>query len=1020
MATHLAVKSCYSLLASSLQPEVLVKAAKERGYQSIALTDSDGLYGAKAFERACQKYQIRPIYGLNVAIRLDEEIEHFIVLAKNNQGYQQLIQMASHRDYQQDHLNWEDFHPLTNDCIVIMMTEKGLAEKDLLNEQYVNIGHRYQQYQAFFRELYVSISMMGSPFFYEKNMKFFHYCQQVGLPLVALPKVNYLNKQDQDLVHVLSAIDQQTTINDSTLVYMPYRDLIDRETFERLYPQETVVLSDEIAQKCQVDLSALQASFPKFHKLNGIESSRYLRQLCQLGLQKRFKEQAIPVHYQQRLDYELKIIHDLGYDDYFLVVYDFILFAHRQQMIVGPGRGSAAASLAAYCLGITQIDPVEFDLIFERFLNPERVSMPDIDSDFPDDRRDEVIYYLAETYGRDHVAHIVTFSTLAARQALRDVAKAFHLNPVATDRLVEAVSQSQQRTLAQAAANSRALPILLKEDPKVQQVYEMAMKIEGLPRQKSIHAAGIVLSATPLNDIVPTVDMGHELPTVQYSMDYLETMGLVKIDVLGLRNLSIIERIVQTIQKDNPNFNLLEIPLNDERTYQLLRAGDTQGIFQLESEGMTKLLTDVAPTTFMDISDTIALYRPGPMQFRETYLENRRHPQQAISIHPALDEITKSTHGILIYQEQIMLVATKLAGFSLARADILRKAMSKKDSEEMKQLQREFIQGMLNQGYRESQAQSIFEVVARFAAYGFNKAHSVAYSLIAFQMAYLKANYSLLFYQSLLSNVIAAPAKLKTYLDEISRQNIGILAPSINHSTDRFEIENKSLRLPLNLIKGIGQVKTKTLLKNRQQHGLYVDYIDFIAQSVLMKLNTAQLENLIYAGALDDFKLNRMSMVASLKDVQEYADLIKVETQNQVHLNFGLLTPPKLTMARENKALLSLKEKEVLGFYVTQHPLKDARAKTAQSYRHIRQIQREQRTSLLVFLVSFRKIRTKKGEEMAFLTVEDEYDTLNCVLFPRDFALFEALLEPYQVFLITGRTQAKGDFIISQIEKVME
>lgn len=1014
MATHLAVKSCYSLLSSSLQPDVLVKAAKERGYTSIALTDSDGLYAAKAFEQACRQQGLKPIYGLTIEVCVDQENEPFVVLAKNIKGYQQLILLAS----QSQPLNFDSFHPLTSECVVLMQTENGLAERDLLSEQYANILSRFRHYSQYFRELYIAISMMGSPLFYEKNMKFFDYGQLNDLPIVALPKVNYLNKDDQELVHVLSAIDKQTTITDFTLIYMPYRDLMDIDTFNRLYPADSVALSDEIARKCTVDLSELEAQFPKYHKLNGVDSARYLRQLCQVGLQKRFKDQPVPVHYQQRLDKELAIIHKAGFDDYFLVVYDFILYAHRQQMIVGPGRGSAAASLAAYCLGITQIDPLEFDLIFERFLNPERQSMPDIDSDFPDDRRDEIIRYLAEVYGEEQVAHIVTFSTLAPRQALRDVAKVYNLNPVATERLLKAFAQSQQRDLTRALQVSRALPILLNEDPKMKQVYEMAIKIEGLPRQKSIHAAGIVLSAQPLTEVVPIVDMGHDLVTVQYSMDYLEAMGLVKMDILGLRNLSIIERIVQQLQLRDPEFNLLEISKQDEATYQLLRAGNTQGIFQLESEGMTQLLKDVAPETFMDISDTIALYRPGPMQFRQTYLENRRHPAQKVTIHPALEEITATTHGILIYQEQIMQVATNLAGFSLAEADTLRKVMSKKDDAQMQNLQSKFINGMVQKGYSQAQAHHIFDIVARFAAYGFNKAHSVAYSLIAYQMAYLKANHPLLFYQSLLSSAIFSEAKLKTYLDEISRQNITVLPPSVNRSSQVFEIEDHGLRMPLNLVKGVGNVKTKAILENREHHGPYIDFIDFISQSVLMKLNSTQIENLIYAGALDEFKLNRMSMVASLKDVMDYADLIKVETQNQVHLDFSLLSPPKLTMVRENKPLLSRKEKEVFGFYLTYHPLKQVRQDLKQAHRLIRQIKSKERTTLLVFLVSYRKIRTKKGEDMAFLTVEDEYDTLNCVLFPRDFRIYEDLLEPYQVVLITGRTQDKGDFIINQIEKV--
>lgn len=1018
MATHLAVYTSYSLLSSSLMVDDLVQHAVQRGYTSLAITDSDGLYGAKAFQKACQKYNIQPIYGITIQAKVDAVLDTFIVLAKSVVGYQELIEITS-RVNQDEVLDLEQLSKLTHECIVIMLTEKGLAEVDLLNDNYHGIIARIQRYQTYFREMYASISMMGSPLFYEKNMRFLEVAQSQGVPILALPKVNYLNKGDQDMIHVLQAIAKNTTIQDTTLVFQPYRDLIDLETFERLYPQSCVALTDRIASQCQVNLDKLQAHFPSFYKLNGIDASTYLNKLCQLGLAKRFNHQTIPKVYEQRLNHELKIIKDLNFENYFLVVYDFILYAHRQNIIVGPGRGSAAASLVAYCLGITQIDPIEYDLIFERFLNPQRVSMPDIDSDFPDNRRDEIIEYLASTYGKEHVAHIVTFSTLSARQVLRDVAKAYSLNSILLERLLKSFNQSQQTTLEAALENSRSLPILLSEDKQVEQVYRMALRLEGLPRQKSIHAAGVVLSAQPLRSVVPTVKMGHTLDTIQYSMEYLEAMGLVKIDILGLRNLTIITRIVEQITKVRPDFNLATIPLNDRKTYQLLQQGDTQGIFQLESEGMTQLLKRVHPSTFMDISDTIALYRPGPMQFRETYLENRKQPHQMVSIHPALKEITKSTYGILIYQEQIMQTAMQLADFDRIEADILRKAMSKKDSDEMKQLQEKFINAMVNKGYSLEHSKSVFSVVERFAAYGFNKAHSVAYSLIAYQMAYLKANYPLWFYQSLLSSVIFSSSKLKTYLDEIMRQKIKVLPPSINDSTHIFEVEKDALRMPLNLIKGIGDAKTKALLDNRQQHGPYKDFVDFITQALLMKLNSTQLENMIYAGALDEFKLNRMSMVASLKDVLDFADLIKVETASQTVLDFTLLTPPKLTIIKENKALLSLKEKEVLGFYFSYHPLKDARDQMAQTYPLIRQRKSQQNVTLLVYLVSVRKVRTKKGDMMAFVTVEDEFDSLDAVVFPRVFVQNEDILNPFQVVLITGKTQEKGDFIINHIQKVV-
>lgn len=1022
MATHLSIRSSYSLLKSTLSIEEIVSLTKERGFKQAALCDYGVLFGAKAFEKECQKQGIKPIYGLEIV--LDDD--RFTFLAKNISGYLELIQLSNLINYKEE-LSIEILIKNSHNCVVIQHSEQGALEVFLLQDDMTSCRSFLYERKQQFRDYVCGISMMQSPLFSQKNQKLIEICQSLDIVCVPLPKVYYANSEDEDAYRMLRAIDKGLKYNNTTLINQPFRHLLSATEMENLYGKKLCNASDEVAMRCNVDLSQLKTSLPIYDNNQNVSSATFLRQLTQAGLTKRFMGQKIPLKYQERLKYEVETIIEMNYEDYFLIVYDFVLYATKQKIYVGPGRGSAAGSLVAYCLGITHVDPIQYNLYFERFLNPERSSMPDIDIDFPDNRRDEVIEYVIDKYGSHHIAHIITFGTLAQKQVIRDVSKAFGVSVETTNQILKSLSPRLNATLSDSLSESKALNYLIKENKDAKQVIEMALRIEGNPRNKSLHAAGIVMSSKPLEEVIPTtlLDSSNHL-TTQYSMNYLEAMGLVKMDFLGLRNLTIIDDIVNEIRDTQPQFNILSILLDDKKTYELIRNGHSVGIFQLESSGMKALLKQVAPTEFMDLSDTIALYRPGPMRFRDQYVINKRNPQQIKLLHQDMQEIVSSTHGILIYQEQIMQLAQKFAGFSLGKADLLRRAMSKKSATEMEGLKKDFISGCLNNNYSLRLATQLFDMVDTFAQYGFNKSHSVAYAMIAYQMAYLKAHYPLYFYKALLSSVISSQNKLKEYLDECHNRNIKLLAPHVNHSLSTFTIENDAIRLPLSIISSIGHHSSNKLVLLNKHKGPFKSFIDFVAHANTVGINQSQIKNLIYAGACDNFGFNRSTLIASLDDVLAYANLIKIDIKNDQEqlefvdstLNFGLVNEPIMTIRSENKILLSQKEKEVLGFYFQYHPILEIK-----KHHHLNNVipLRKAYNSLnysqtIAMIISIKEIRSKKGDLMAFVELEDEHDQVEAIIFNRDWMKIKEHLKPYQVYLIKGQGQKNRNYIIKEVD----
>lgn len=987
MTVHLHVRSCYTLLQSTMTISKIVEAAKRDGYDAVALTDKQVLHGAMAFYHACKKENIKPIFGMEVDVHEKEDVFGFVLLAKNDTGYQNLLQLSTWLNTKEE-TKWLDLDTLATyakECIVLTNGDQNQMETLLLKEEFDLLRHWLKHFDTLFDDFYVAIARNDSGLLGKKNPQLKQICQELGLSTTALSRIYFEKEEDEESYKTLCAINQGVSLNDKMLNYSPRRYFRNKAEMEQLYDEDDLAMSDVIAQQCQVQMAFPKATLPKFQNRFGVSSEEFLRSLCQKGLEKRMQYRAIPEPYQKRLDYELDIIIRMQYADYFLIVWDFIRFAKTQHIYIGPGRGSAAGSLVAYCLGITHVDPMRYHLLFERFLNPERISMPDIDTDFPDNRRDEVIHYVEERYGKHRVSHIITFNTLAAKQVLRDVGKAMEINPRQIDRLCKLVPNIAKVTLDYAYHNEPRFKEIVNSGDTMRALFRIAKTLEGLPRHASLHAAGIILSEQAIEQVCPLIDVDEGVSATQFTMEYMEELGLIKMDFLGLRNLTIIDEIVQNINTtSSKKLDIMRIPLDDPKTYALICRVDTVGVFQLESEGMKNLIRKMQPTCFEDIVATVALFRPGPMENIPEYLERRMHPEKVDYIHPSLQPILKNTYGIMIYQEQIMQVAQKMAGFSLGKADNLRKAISKKKGEELRKMQEEFIQGALKQGYDEQTAKKVYALIMKFANYGFNRSHSVAYGMVAYQMAYLKANAPLYFFTSLLNSVIGAEGKTSEYVFEARKRNIQILLPDVNRSGNHYIIEQNALRFPLVGIKGIGSAVSTQIVEERNRKGVFQDFFDFVARMNGNKIGKKTIEILIYAGALDGFKAGRASMIASLDDALRYADLVKIEDLDQVLFDFDIVSKPPMTSVKDNAAIRAEKEKEAIGFYLSAHPIANVRTRMGKDLPVLVSLPKHKGhyVKFVCIVDRCRQYRTKNGDLMMFVVGSDETGKFDLVCMP--------------------------------------
>lgn len=1019
MSVHLHTRSCYTLLHSTCTIQSIISQAVAYQYKAVALTDKNVMHGAMSFYHEAKKMGIKPIFGLECDVKLNEQLFTFLLLAKDDIGYKQCIKCSSYLNTVNKIIDFNEFVPYTSHCFVLTAGENGVLEEWLLKEERIQIEEILTTFKENFQDFYVSLAMNDSGLLNIKNAYLKDICLNNQIKTTALSRIYYPEVADEESYRVLCAISQGVTLKDKTLNVSRGRHFRSQEEMAALYDEDDLITTEEIAKQCNVTMEFEKASMPHFQNKFQVSSEEYLKQLCFQGLKKRLDYHEIPAHYIERLNYELNVIISMKFADYFLIVYDFIRYARSQSIYVGPGRGSAPGSLVAYCLGITHLDPIKYNLLFERFLNPERISMPDIDTDFPDNRRDEVIRYVREKYGNKHVAHIVTFGTLAAKQVIRDVGKVLGIQPRDLDMLSKAIPNIPKVTLQYTYEHEPRFKQMIHVSKDFEHLYEIALKLEGLPRHASTHAGGILLCKQEIDEYCPLMEMEEGVSTTQFSMEYLEELGLIKMDFLGLRNLTIIDEIVSMINAEDANkhFDIMKIPLDDEKTFQCIQSVNTVGIFQLESEGMKNLIRQLQPENFEDIAATIALFRPGPMENIPAYLENRKNPLEIQYDHEDLIPILKDTYGIIIYQEQILQIAKLMAGFSLGKADILRKAMSKKKLSDLKSLQSEFILGATQKGYGKDVAQKVYDLILKFANYGFNRAHSVAYGLLAYQLAYLKANYPLPFFTSLLNSVIGGESKTSEYIFEAKKRKIKILSPCINHSAGEYLIEKEAIRYPLTGIKNIGIAVCSEIIAERQANGLFSDFFDFVARSSTRKINRKAIECLIDAGALDSFEEARASMKASLDEAIRYGDIVKVEDQNQITINFDLVSKPPMIQVNDSPQHRSLAEKEVLGFYLSNHPITNIREKI--HFEGGSLIENRLKLGPCCLLGQVERVKphkTKNGDTMAFVNLIDETSTFDLVVWPRLYKQHLDLLVKGKIIIVKGKIDKENSCLVNEIQ----
>lgn len=1010
---QLQVKSAYSLLESSLTIADLVKNAKERGYGALALTDFQSLSASIDFYNACQAAAIQPILGLTIApsgVFAAEQAAPLLVYALDHPGYQALLKLSTQVMTSETLLSLAELQPYLSHLAVI--TPAYAAELPELAVNDLPQAQRYvQRLQALAPaqvRIGVSLQPEGQP--YVAALK--QLSQLSNVPLIALEDVQYLDPQDAFSVTVLQHIKAGTTIEDTTTqadgthYLMPAAQVAERYQANGL--AAAAAETTKLAAASQLDIKLHNSLLPKFPVPTKQSSHVYLRQVAETGLQQRFSDGKIPPVYQQRLDYELGVIQKMGFDDYFLIIWDVMQYAHKVNILTGPGRGSAAGALVAYALAITEVDPLEYNLLFERFLNPERHNMPDIDLDIPDNKREQLLQYVHEKYGQQHMAQIITFGTLAAKQALRDVGRVLGLTQFEMADWSQAVPNVLHIDLKTAYDQSLRLRNLVSDSPRNQLLFATATKLEGLPRHYSTHAAGIVLSDQDLTDYLPLQTGSEGILLTQLPMGNVEALGLLKMDFLGLRNLSILANALNLIKLQTGQvLPIAQVPLDDAATLALFQRGDTDGVFQFESSGIKNVLRELQPTSFEDIVAVNALYRPGPMANIPTFIQRKHEQKEPDYPDQRIATILAPTYGVLVYQEQVMQVAAAMGGFSLGEADSLRRAMSKKKKAVIDAKRDEFVTGALKRGYTRELATQMYDYIERFANYGFNRSHAVAYSMVAFQLAYLKAHYPAAFFAALLNSVIGNPTKTKSYLAEAKKRHLTILPPDINQSQLTYTVRrpNKIL-FGLLCIKGLRRQFVTDLLAERRANGRFTSLEQFLQRLAKLDdkwLSMNYLEPLIYSAAFHEFNSNRGAL---LKRVPQLIANTNFSGQSE-------LLAEELALKEEAVPDLSLAEKldqeeTYLGAYLSGHPVeKYANLQWLKPTVAISELVAGKRQAVLLFVKRIKVIRTKRGEQMAFLTANDPTDEVDVTVFPRLYRQISPWLEKGQVIYVAGKADAQ-------------
>lgn len=1060
---HLHVHSEYSLLDGAARIVELVDKAANDGMKALALTDHGVMYGAIPFYKACVAKGIKPIIGCEAYItagsrhergnRKDQPIYHLILLAQNHIGYQNLMKLCSIGHLEGFHykprIDMESLAEYSEGIICLSACLGGEIPQHILMGRIDEAREAAIRYQTIFGDrFYLELQDHGLSEQKRVNPELIRLSKELDIPLVATNDAHYLSEEDAEVQDVLICIGTGKTVDDEDRLRIPSSQLYlkSSEQMRSLFPHvpEAIENTVRIAERIDLKLEFGNYILPAYRPIpEGLTPGEYLKQLCEEGLRSRYEDTSYFSSAEgkrelfDRLYYELGVIEEMGFSDYFLIVWDFIAYAHQEGIATGPGRGSSAGSLVAYVLRITNVDPIKYRLLFERFLNPERITMPDIDIDFSDERRDEVIDYVSRKYGREHVAQIITFGTLAARAAVRDVGRVLSIPYAEVDKAAKLIPGQIGMNIAKALELTPELKALYETKPKTKALLDMAKKVEGMPRHASTHAAGVVISRDPLTDVVPLQEGSEGAALTQYSMENLESIGLLKMDFLGLRTLSIIERCLRWVSEQEgkaPDFRYISD--DDPKTYEMLGNGDTTGIFQLESAGIRKVLKDLKPSVFEDIISVLALYRPGPMEFIPKYIQGKHGLIEVEYPHKDLIPVLEDTYGIIVYQEQIMQIASSMAGFSLGEADLLRRAVSKKKREVLDLEREHFVKGSAAQGYSQEEADRVYDMIVRFANYGFPRAHAAAYGILAFQTAYLKAHYPAPFMASMLTAVMGNHRKVAEYVVECRRMGIPILPPDVNESGILFtpiaghngelpgdepakeEKPQGSIRFGLAAIKNVGTQAMESILAVRSKDGPFESLLDFCRRVDLRVCNKRVIESLIQAGAFDKLPGHRAQLLAMLDEVVEAALKWRKEREDlQIQL-FDFVETPNWEIEYPNIPEHSMSqqlelERELLGLYLSGHPLDDysdvLETEEASKLMELTDAEDESVVVTAGMVVSVKQITTKQGKSMAFMELEDQIERTEVVLFPEVWRKSEQLIDKGALLAIRAKVQLQDE-----------
>lgn len=1038
---HLNTHSHYSMLDALGSPKDIVKKAKELGFHAVGLTDNAYLYGLVEFYKAAKDAGIKPVLGCEFYLAPDSRFEktpesaaqtcRLTVLAHNNEGYHNLLWLSSLASLEgyldKPRIDFELLKKHSSGLIVMSGSKDGQLSRLLLSGDLEGAEELALQYKKLFRENYFLEIQRHSqiPEYNQIEPSLIALGQKLSIPLVATHSPHYPRPSDANAQDILLCIGNQTNLLDEKRPRYPGDySFVPGEEMENLFADlpEAVNNTAAIAEKCTVEIEFGQSLIPVFQTPKGETSKEYLRLLCLNGLDELYPQEQREKALKQ-LNYELDIVDKMGFNDYFLIVWDFINYAKSNGIVVGPGRGSAAGAIIAYTLKITELDPLEHGLVFERFLNPDRVSMPDIDIDFADHRRHEVLAYTINKYGKDCVSQVITYGTMSAKAAVRDVGRGMGYPYSEVDRIAKAVPQpvlGKHAPLQVSVEKDPALSEIYKSDPRAAALLDNAIQLEGTVRHAGTHACAVIIADRPLVNFTPLQKAtdGSDGIVTQYSMKYLEEIGLLKMDFLGLKNLTIIEKAIELIEKrTGKKIDISRLPLNDEKTFQLLQRGDTTGVFQLESSGMRRYIRELKPTRFEDIVAMISLYRPGPLEWIPSYIEGKHKPETIKYLDPSFEDILKETNGIAIYQEQILLIARHFAGFSLGQADILRRAVGKKDPKALAEQKDKFIQGAIKCGHSQEHARNIFEkVVEPFAGYGFNKAHAACYAMISYRTSYLKAHYSTELMAALLTSDSDNTDKIIQEMADCDQMGIEVLPPSINESETAFSVEKEGrIRFGLAAIKGLGEGAVNLIIESRSQDGPFSSLENLISRIPSKLVNKKTIECLAYSGALDQFG-DRRTIAENYERITEFARHQEKARQAD-HRQTGLFADDEgeLLGTLELKPFAPLgvmeklkKEKEYLGLFVSSTPLKGLGAYLRGKAKFVgdlteRDIGKKHRFAGM--LTSIRTIITKSGTAMAYAELEDPTGKLSLVIFPRTYAELKFKIREDQIFTVLGKLE---------------